>query len=201
MHDSLLDPPSATRPATEAFVGARPASLRPRIAVVDDSPEFLSLLGDVLGDRYEVTPHAVLRTIADLARSEPDLLILDLHSGGPEGGLTGWEILALARSHATLRDVPAVVCSADLAALRQDRIRLVAYGSVQLIAKPFDVTAFEQTVDRMIRLAAAPRPTGLDDGDYPPLEDRVDEYREGRPLEMCPHGRVRSQGEHCSFCG
>lgn len=201
MHDSILDPTSGVEAAAEIFVGPRLARSRPRVAVVDDSREFLGLIRDVLGERYDVAPYAVLRSIDDIARADPDMLILDLHSGGPEGGLTGWEILALARSHPTLRYVPVVVCSADLDALRQDRIRLVAYGNVQLVAKPFEITAFEQTVDRILRLAATQRPTVLEDGDYPPLHDRVDEFREGRPLEMCPHGRVRSQGERCSRCG
>jgi len=67
----------------------------------------------------------VIHTVGELAASDPDLLLIDLHCGGRGGGLTGWEILTLARRHPG-RDAPVVMCSADLAALREDRMRLVA---------------------------------------------------------------------------
>jgi CheY-like chemotaxis protein len=180
---------------------ARRAAERARVTVVDDSPEFLSLIDDVLGEAHDVVTQGVVHSVADLAATAPDLLVVDLHCGGPEGGLTGWEIVAAARRHPALRDVPIVVCSADLAALREDRISLIAYGNVQLIAKPFDVTAFEQLVERTLRLADGPRPAPLEDADYPRLEAIPMAFREGRPLQMCAHGRVRDQGDYCSRCG
>jgi CheY-like chemotaxis protein len=200
MQDSILDPISDAEARPAVAAAHRTSAARPRVTVVDDSPEFLSLLSDVLGEAYRVVPHSIVRSIDELAADRPDLLIIDLHCGGPEGGLTGWELLALARSHPTLQGIPAVVCSADVAALRQDRIRLVAYGDVQLVAKPFDLGRFQQVVDRMIRVGGGPR-HAPEDVEYPPLADRLDSWREGRPLEMCPHGRVRSQGEGCSRCG
>ena len=200
MHDSILDPASGPDVSTEVFVRPRTATSRPQITVVDDSREFLSLIEDVLGTRYDVSGHAVVRDVVALTAPPPDLLIIDLHCGGPEGGLTGWEILALARSHPALRGVPALVCSGDLAALREDRIRLVAYGDVQLVAKPFDVGAFEQVVERMLRLSGVARIAVEDDG-YPPLDDVIGGFREGRPLRICPHGRVLDQGDDCRLCG
>ncbi len=175
---------------------------RPRITVIDDSPEFLELgsaTSSKPGDDVETLE--TVRSIAEVAASDPDLLLIDLLSGGPAGGLTGWEILALARGRPELRDVPAVVCSANLPALRQDRIRLVAYGDVQLVAKPFDLSAFEQTVDRMLRLSGSARRARAEDGHYPPLQDGPGSFREGRPLRMCPHGRVLEQGDYCRTCG
>jgi CheY-like chemotaxis protein len=201
LHDSVLDPASGSDVSTDLFVAARPARARPRVCVIDDSREFLDLIADVLGTRYEVTRHSVVHDIGTLAAAAPDLLVIDLHCGGPDGGLTGWEILSLARSDASLRDVPALVCSGDLAALREDRIRLVAYGDVQLIAKPFDVQAFEQVVDRMLRLAGRRARVSVEDANYPPLDDAVGAFREGRPLAMCPHGKVAAQGDYCRICG
>ena len=201
MPDSILDPAAGPAVTPEILIRPRAALAPARISVVDDSLEFLDLIRDVLGTRYEVTTHAVVHDVAALAASAPDLLVLDLHCGGPQGGLTGWEILALARSDAALRDVPAVVCSGDLAALREDRIRLVAYGDVQLVAKPFDVGAFEQIVDRMLKLARGGARIPIEDAGYPPLSDTTRGFREGRPLRMCPHGRVLDQGEICRLCG
>lgn len=199
LRDSAVHPTSTPALAAEVFVSPRARLARPRVAVVDDSREFLDLLRDVLGERYDVTTYQVLHSIAELSASAPDLLVVDLHCGGPEGGLTGWEILARARGDDALRQVPAVVCSADLSALRQDRMRLVAHGDVQLVAKPFDVQAFERVVERMLRLAGVRR-LPIEEADYPPLRDVTDMFREGRPLKMCPHGRVLDQGDHCSRC-
>jgi CheY-like chemotaxis protein len=157
LQDSTLAPASGTEGSVEASALPRITGARRRVIVIDDSPEFLDLIRDVLEAEHEVVTYNVVRSITEMAASAPDLLLIDLHSGGPAGGLTGWEILALARGHPDLRDVPAIVCSADLAALREDRVRLVAYGGVQLIAKPFDVVAFEQTIERTLRLSGISR--------------------------------------------
>ena len=202
MNDSMLAPASGSEPSIDAPPLRRPPRARPRITVIDDSPEFLELISDVLGAGHDVAALETVRSITEVAASDPDLILIDLLSGGPAGGLTGWEILALARSHPTLREVPAVVCSADLPSLREDRIRLVSYGDVQLIAKPFDLRAFEQTVDRMLRLSASSRRSRAEDTGYPPLQDGgLGSFREGRPLRMCPHGRVLEQGDYCRTCG
>jgi len=153
LHDSMLAPASGSEASAEAPPLLPRAAARPRITVIDDSPAFLDLIRDVLEAEHDVVTYNVVHSVAEIAASTPDLLLIDLHSGGPTGGLTGWEILALARSHPDLQAVPAIVCSADLEALREDRIRLLAHGDVQLIAKPFDIHAFEQTVDRTLRLS------------------------------------------------
>ena len=201
MHDSLLDRVTGSDAAPDVVLTPRREPARARVTVIDDSPEFLSLLEDVLGPGHDVATQQVVHQVADLAATGPDLMVVDLHCGGPEGGLTGWEIVAAARRHPALRDVPMIVCSADLAALREDRISLIAYGDVQLVAKPFDVTAFEQLVERTLRLADGPRPTPLEDADYPRLDAIPKAFREGRPLRICEHGRVRDQGDYCSRCG
>ncbi len=202
MHDPMLAPAPGSEPSVDLSALSRVGGARPRIAVIDDSSEFLDLMRDVLEAEHDVLTCDVVRSITEIVDLAPDMLLIDLHAGGPAGGLTGWQILALARRHPALRDVPAVVCSADLAALREDRIRLLAYGDVQLIAKPFDLFAFEQTIERTLRLSrSAPRPV-VEDMDYPPLlEVGAGSFREGRPLKMCPHGRVLDMGDDCSLCG
>lgn len=167
MHDSTLAPASRSEGSIDAAVLPGITGARPRVIVVDDSPQFLDLIRDVLEAEHEVVTYNVVRSIGEIAASAPDLLLIDLHSGGPAGVLTGWEILALARSHPDLRDVPAIVCSADLTALREDRVRLVAYGGVQLLAKPFDVLAFEQTIQRTLRLSGTSQRSPFEDADYP----------------------------------
>lgn len=201
LQDSLLDTVTGTDPAPDALLTRRSAPARARVTVIDDSPEFLALIDDVLAPAHDVVTQQVVHSVAAIAATTPDLLVVDLHCGGPEGGLTGWEIVAQARRHPRLRYVPIVLCSADLAALREDRISLIGYGDVQLVAKPFDLLAFEQLVGRTLRLADGPRPVPLEDADYPRLEAVPMVFREGRPLQVCSHGRVRDQGEYCALCG
>jgi CheY-like chemotaxis protein len=93
------------------------AALRHRISVVNDNPEFLELMADILdgdGD-YEVTTFEDSTTsVDDLAASDPELVIVDLLLAGA----SGWEIVALSRADERLSSIPIIVCSADVAALR-----------------------------------------------------------------------------------
>lgn len=166
MRNSMLAPAPGSDPSEAPPLLPRPSGTRPRITVIDDSPAFLDLIRDVLEAEHDVVTYNMVRSVEEIAASAPDLLLIDLHSAGPSGGLTGWEILALARSHPDLRAVPAIVCSADLAALREDRVRLLAHGDVQLIAKPFDIHAFEQTIERTLRLAGSARRSPSEDAEY-----------------------------------
>ena len=94
---------------------------RPRISVVNDNADFLELMSAILDDDagYDVTVFSGESTaIADIAAADPALIIVDLLLGGA----SGWEIVTLARADERLADVPIIICSADVIALR-DRDR------------------------------------------------------------------------------
>ena len=86
-----------------------------RIAIVDDSPEVIDLLREVLEDAgYEVVSFSGEGSLlSDLASAAPDAIILDLLFRGPSSQLTGWEHLRLMRTHEALRRVPILICSGD----------------------------------------------------------------------------------------
>ena len=89
-----------------------------RVTVVNDNPEFLDLVGDILKDeRYQVTlvdgdRAEPLERIRD---SRPDLLMIDLRLGTDK--LHGWDIAQQVRHDSALSEVPILVCSADVVAL------------------------------------------------------------------------------------
>ena len=121
---------------------------RPRISVVNDNPEFLELMSAILDEEagYDVTLFDGEETsIEELAASDPDLLIVDLVMGGA----SGWEIVALSRADARLSDRPILVCSADIASLREKAEELQRIGGVHILEKPFGVDEITDLVARL----------------------------------------------------
>lgn len=130
-----------------------PDSKRPRISVVNDSPDFLELMSAILDEDagYRVSVFDGQQTdLAELAASEPDLVIVDLLLGGA----SGWEIVALARADERLASVPVIVCSADVTALRDRAPELESIGNVHLLSKPFAIDEMTTLVESLIGRAA-----------------------------------------------
>ena len=122
---------------------------RPRISVINDNPDFLGLMSAILDDEagYDVSLFNGERTtIAELAAAEPDLIIVDLLLGGA----SGWEIVTLARADERLADVPIIVASADVLALRDREAELKRIGNVHVLAKPFGIDAMTELVEGLV---------------------------------------------------
>ena len=121
----------------------------PRITVINDNPDFLELMGAILDDEsgYEVRLLDGDETgLEELQETSPDLIIVDLLLGRA----SGWELIALARADATLREVPIIVCSADVNQLRERAEELADIGGVHMLKKPFAVDELTSLVDDLI---------------------------------------------------
>jgi DNA-binding response OmpR family regulator len=130
-----------------------PEPKRPRISVVNDSPDFLELMSAILDEDagYEVSLFDGEQTdVAALVASRPDLVIVDLLLGGA----SGWEIVTLARADARLASVPIIVCSADVTALRDRAPELERVGNVHLLNKPFTIDEITTLVESLVGRAA-----------------------------------------------
>jgi CheY-like chemotaxis protein len=122
---------------------------RPRISVVNDNPDFLELMSAILDEDagYDVTLFDGEQTsVAELAASRPKLVIVDLLLGGA----SGWEIVTLARSHESLAEVPIIVCSADVSALRDRAAELAGIANLHVLEKPFSIDEVTELVERLI---------------------------------------------------
>ena len=122
---------------------------RPRISVLNDNPEFLELMSAILDEDagYEVALFNEASTSVDeLAESRPDLVIVDLLLGGA----SGWEIVALSRADDRLEETPIIVCSADVAALKDRAGELESIGNVHVLAKPFSIDELTGLVEQLI---------------------------------------------------
>jgi CheY-like chemotaxis protein len=125
---------------------------RPRISVVNDNPDFLELMSAILDEDagYDVALFNGQETEIDaLAASDPDLIVVDLLLGGA----SGWEIVTLARADERLAGVPIIVCSADVAALRERAGDLERIGNVHVLSKPFSIDEITGLVEQLVGLA------------------------------------------------
>lgn len=122
---------------------------RPRISVVNDNPEFLSLMSAILDDDagYDVTLFdGEATSIAEIVAARPDLVIVDLVLGGA----SGWEIVTLSRAEPALAELPIIICSADVTALRERAGELERIGNVHILEKPFSIDEITDAVERLI---------------------------------------------------
>jgi CheY-like chemotaxis protein len=122
---------------------------RPRVSVLNDNADFLDLMAAILDEDagYDVQLFNGQETsIAELAASRPDLIIVDLLLGGA----SGWEIVTLARADAELSDIPIIVCSADVSALRERSEELERIGRVHVLPKPFGIDEITRLVEDLV---------------------------------------------------
>ena len=124
--------------------------MAPRVTVVNDNPEFLFLVGDILADERIPTtlvdgdqPDALER----IRTSRPDVLMIDLRMGSDE--LHGWEIAQEVRRDPDLADVPILVCSADPVALETIQDQLNATRWVAALTKPFSIDHLLETIAKL----------------------------------------------------
>jgi len=125
-----------------------------RVTVVNDNSEFLQLMDEVLeSEHYDTTPIDGDRPDAlDLVRaSEPELLILDLRMG--REGLHGWDLATEIRRDRRFQNLPVLLCSADLQALRELESQLEGQRAVEVLPKPFGIDELTQVVDRLLSTA------------------------------------------------
>ena len=109
-----------------------PLKSKADILIVDDKPENLRLLNQILISEYKVRLAPSGEKGLDAARSSvPDLILLDVMMPG----LNGYEVASTLKSEEQTRDVPIIFISA-LGEV-DDKIRGFGVGGVDFITKPF----------------------------------------------------------------
>jgi two-component system, cell cycle response regulator DivK len=114
------------------------------LAVVEDNADNRLLLQALLGERYTLVEFDNgADALAGLARSLPDLVLLDISLPGMDGN----EILARIRADARLRALPVIALTAH--AMAGNREKYLSAGFNDYITKPI--------VDEMILIEAIER--------------------------------------------
>ena len=116
-----------------------------RVLVVDDDPEVLDALGEILdGLGYEVsTATSVEQAIAAMTASRPQVVFLDLLMPG----ISGLEALTYFRQHH--RTLPVIVITGDPGHERVQKAR--AAGAFDVLAKPFSMATLQSLAARDLR--------------------------------------------------
>ena len=128
-----------------------------RVTIVNDNPDFLELVKDILeGDRYDtVTIDGDRPDTLNLIRaSRPDLLMIDVRLGAE--GDHGWQIAQEVRRDPGLERLPVLLCSADVAALTEIAAGLGSTQQVRTLEKPFDIDILTRVIDELLANPASP---------------------------------------------
>lgn len=120
---------------------SQPTSRGANILLVDDTPENLRLLSQILAERsYQV--RAVTsgeRALESVKLAPPDLILLDIRMPG----IDGFEVCRALKADPTTQHIPVIFISAldDL----EDKMRAFTVGGVDYITKPFQ---YEEVIAR-----------------------------------------------------
>jgi CheY-like chemotaxis protein len=127
-----------------------PPGLR-RVTVVNDSPEFLDMMGDWLAsERYHATliDGDDVNSIEPIRASGPELLIVDLRLRGSQ--ISGWDILTAIRADTELGNLPVIICTGDSFEVRERAEDVAAMPGVEILLKPFAIDDLEAMVRRLL---------------------------------------------------
>jgi CheY-like chemotaxis protein len=130
--------------------------MAPRITVVNDNPEFLELVRDILEDEHYATTtidEDFENASERVVESRPELLILDLRLGTDD--LRGWHIAQEVRTEPSLEGLPVIICSADVLALEALADELANSKQVRTLSKPFTIAELTAVIDGMLAEAAS----------------------------------------------
>jgi CheY-like chemotaxis protein len=125
--------------------------MAPRITVVNDNPEFLELVRDILDDeRYATTAidGDLEGALERVVESRPELLIIDLRLGTEV--LRGWDIAQEVRREPSLESLPVIICSADVLALQALADDLADTKHVRTLPKPFAIAELTAAIDGLL---------------------------------------------------
>ena len=111
------------------------SQLRKSIVIVDDTPENLRLLGQMLneqGYRVRSAPNGE-RALASIRKERPDLVLLDILM--PD--MNGYEVCQQLKADPQLNDIPVIFISALNEVF--DKVTAFSVGAVDYITKPFQI--------------------------------------------------------------
>jgi putative two-component system response regulator len=120
------------------------------IMVVDDTPENLALLQEMLqmqGYRVVVFPGGELALTA-ARKNPPDLILLDIMMPG----MDGYEVCRQMKADETLKEIPVLFLSALSGTA--DKVKAFSVGAVDYITKPFQFEEVRARVQTHLRLRA-----------------------------------------------
>ena len=115
-------------------IGAKQGrDFRRTILIVDDEPVNLRILGNILGDEYDIDFATSADEAISIIQTEKDaisLVLLDLHMPGK----SGFAVLDAMRADKDLHNIPVVVVTTD----KDAEVESLHRGAVDFLGKPYD---------------------------------------------------------------
>jgi len=128
-----------------------PLLRKPRILAVDDTPDNLTLIAEVLKPHYAVKVAINGEKALKIVRAEapPDLILLDVMMPG----LTGYDVCRQLKEDPATRDIPIIFLTAMAA--EKDEKRGLDLGAVDYITKPISPSIVLARVKNHLQIKAA----------------------------------------------
>lgn len=129
------------------------ATLKPRILVINDNPEFLEMIQDFLADEgYDVGVFPKSQGAIDRIRQlMPDVVVLDVMFGH---AAEGWALLDMIKLDPATKDLPVLLCTAATKEVREVAPSLDAKG-ISYLEKPFELQEFLERLNRLVTHTAS----------------------------------------------
>ena len=126
---------------------------KPTVLVVDDAPETIDILGEVLRTAYNVrvarNGENALKILDD--ESPPDLVLLDINMPGVDG----FDVCRHIKTHASLSDIPVIFITGYEHV--REKLTGFAAGGVDYVTKPFHPEEVRARVKTHLDLQASKR--------------------------------------------
>lgn len=125
------------------------ANDKPRVLIVDDTPDNLHLLAEMLGEDYEVRIATGGQRALELASRDdlrPDLILLDVMMPG----MSGFEVCRAIKESDATRNIPIIFVTAKDG--QENEARGLSLGAVDYITKPFHLAIVLARVRNHINL-------------------------------------------------
>lgn len=128
-----------------------PNSLQSTILCVDDAPENLELLGELLGNDYKIKVAPSGQRALKILEGDPlpDLILLDVMMPG----ISGWEVCETIKSSSRLKHIPVIFLTAKTD--KVDEQEGLERGAVDYITKPISPAVLMVRVATHIKLKLA----------------------------------------------
>jgi two-component system sensor histidine kinase ChiS len=128
-----------------------------RITVVNDSPEFLELMREVIDSLgHKMTGLLAVHTsIEEVVETRPDLLLVDLRLDNTPQEISGWELIVLANVHRDLVGVPIILSTGDVWELKKRASDLEQIAGVYVRVKPFDMDEMCELIQRLLHASTS----------------------------------------------
>lgn len=122
---------------------------KPRILIVDDLPENIRILMELLGKEYATIPATSGASALKKAQAEPlpDLILLDIMM--PE--MDGYDVCRVLKEKDLTRDIPVIFITAVSEAM--DEAKAFKLGAVDYVTKPFHPATITARVKTHLELS------------------------------------------------